>query len=320
MLDVTSLPNIAKLLKEGAKRWVRPFLIPVVRPCIRYAPHERVRRIVWRHLVGPFFQFADKPFVVTTIFGAAISGNTKDFIQRRIYYFGVWEPNLTAFLSARLREGDVFVDVGANIGYFTLLASKAVGRSGKVIAIEASPMIFSKLVDNLKRNRAANVEAINVAASDREGMAKVFCSSDFNIGESTIFQKEGSSYECDVSAKPLDSLIPPIHMANLRFVKIDVEGAEWLVIAGMREVLRRARPDVEIVVEVRPESLREHGKSVEEVFAMFADFGFFPYRIENNYDILSYMPLKDIKRPLRIRSPISTQTDVIFSRADADWL
>jgi len=314
------MSRIAKLLKQAAKRWVRPILIPIVRPFIRYAPHEYVRRIVWRHLVGPFLQSADKPFVVTTIFGAAISGNTRDFIQRRIYYFGVWEPNLTAFLRGRLREGDVFVDVGANIGYFTLLASRVVGRASKVIAIEASPTIFSKLLDNLKRNRAANVEAINVAASDCEGMAKVFLSSDFNIGESTIFQKEGSRYECDVSAKPLDALIPPLHMANVRFVKIDVEGAEWLVISGMRDVLRRARSDVEIAVEIRPESVRDHGKSVKEVFAIFSDFGFFPYRIENDYDILSHMPLRDIKRPVRIRSLISAQTDVIFSRTDADWL
>jgi hypothetical protein len=160
-----------------------------------------------------------------------------------------------------------------------------------------------------------------MAASDREGMAKVFLASDFNIGESTTFQKkDGSRYECEVSAKPLDSLIPPIDMANIRLVKIDVEGAEALVIAGMREVLRRARSDVEIVVEIRPEELRDHGKSVKDVFAVFSEFGFFPYRIENNYDILSYIPLKDIKRPVRIRSPISAQTDVIFSRADADWL
>jgi hypothetical protein len=127
-------------------------------------------------------------------------------------------------------------------------------------------------------------------------------------------------YECDVSTDSLDSLLAPEDVAKVRLVKIDVEGAEWLVIAGMRDFLRRGRPDLEVVVEMRPQSIREHGKTVEEFFSIFSELGFFPYQIENNYSPLSYLSRKDFKRPVRIRSRISMQTDVIFSKKDADRL
>lgn len=72
-------------------------------------------------------------------------------------------------MAERLKPGDVFVDVGANIGYFSLLASKLVGPGGRVVAIEASPEVFDLLRRNLELNKAHNVRAVNVAISDREG-------------------------------------------------------------------------------------------------------------------------------------------------------
>ena len=118
-------------LARMSRQWVRPLLVPVARLCVRYAPHPAIRRAFWAHLITPFFIFSNSRFVARTTFGAAIAGNTKDLIQRHIFYFGVWEPNLTGFLTTRLNRGDVFVDVGANIGYFSLLASRLVGRRGK---------------------------------------------------------------------------------------------------------------------------------------------------------------------------------------------
>ncbi len=238
------MSGLATILKRMAKEWVRPLLIPIVRPWVRYAPHECIRGAVWRCLVAPFLQHANRRFVVSTVFGAVISGNTQDLVQRYIFYFGVWEPNLTEFLIGNLRQGDVFIDVGANIGYFTLLASRLVGSAGKVIAIEASPGIFAKLRDNLERNRVTNVEAINVAASDRRRDGQSFPRVNSNIGATSIVPTEGSRYECDVPASTLDSILAPADVRNARFVKIDVEGAEGLVIAGMRDVLRNARPSL----------------------------------------------------------------------------
>jgi FkbM family methyltransferase len=303
-----------------AKQWVRPLLVPVARLCVRYAPHPAIRRAFWFRLITPFFIFSNSRFVARTTFGAAIAGRTDDIIQRHLFYFGVWEPNLTGFLSARLRPGDIFVDVGANIGYFTLLASRLVGRDGKVIAIEASPNIFARLSDNLRRNHTTNVDATNVAVSDRLGTTQLFLGSDSNIGQTGTVARPGSRYECDIATTPLDALLEGIDVTRVRFVKIDVEGAEWSVLQGMQGLLRSGPRELEVFVELTPKSLRASDKTVDDVVAMFADCGFLPYVIANDYSADGYMAPDAGQRPRRLRETISEQTDVVFSRIDAESL
>jgi FkbM family methyltransferase len=317
------MAGLSGAAKEWAKRWVRPWvrpvLIPIVRPCVRYAPHDSIRKAAW-YIFAPFLHGAKHTFVARTQFGVAISGDLEDVIQRYIYYFGVWEPNLTEFLRTRLREGDVFVDVGANIGYFTLQASTLVGRTGRVIAIEASPTIFRKLQANLERNHVQNVDALNVAACDHNGSVQVYLARPSNLGKTNILANEGSRYEGDVAASSLDMLLSPAQVARIRLLKIDVEGAEWLVVDGMRNLLRQARPNLEVVVELRPQVLRQYGKDVDDFVGLFAELGYKPYRLENDYSALSHMSRGNLKHPLRIKSPISTQTDIVFSKTDAEYL
>jgi FkbM family methyltransferase len=302
------------------KQWIRPLLVPVARLCVRHAPHPAIRRAFWVHLITPFFIFSNSRFVARTVFGAAIAGRTDDIIQRHLFYFGVWEPNLTGFLSARLRPGDIFVDVGANIGYFTLLASRLVGSSGRVIAIEASPNIFARLSDNLKRNRVGNVDSSNVAVSDRFGTTQLFLGSDSNLGQTGTVARPGSRYECDIDTAPLDALLATVDVARVRFVKVDVEGAEWSVLQGMQGLLRDGARELEVFVELTPKSLAAAGRTVDDVLAMFAGCGFLPYVIENDYSAEGYMSRHPAQRPRRLRETISAQADVIFSRIDADFL
>ena len=96
-----------------------------------------------------------------------IAGSTKDVIQRYCYVFGIWEPNITHWTEAFLREGDLVLDVGANIGYFSLLASQAVGTTGTVVAVEPVPSIVTALKTNLAMNSAANVVVHAVAAGSQ---------------------------------------------------------------------------------------------------------------------------------------------------------
>jgi precorrin-6B methylase 2 len=94
-----------------------------------------------------------------------MKGDAKDIIQQYIYYFGVWEPRITGWVSRHLAPGDTFIDVGANIGYYSLLASPLVGKTGTVVAIEASPRTFDDLLFNLELNNVSNVRPVNVAVS-----------------------------------------------------------------------------------------------------------------------------------------------------------
>ena len=154
-----------------AKASIAALVIPAIRMVSRHLPSTR--RWLWNRVINPYFAWRDYHFVVKTQFGTLMKGTTSDVIQRYIYYFGTWEPNVGAFLRDRLKPGDVFVDVGANIGYFTLLGAKLVGRQGHVVAIEASASASEHLKANVTRNRFDDlVRCVHAAASDCEGIVE----------------------------------------------------------------------------------------------------------------------------------------------------
>jgi FkbM family methyltransferase len=299
---------------------VVPWLIPLARSYIRYFPLAAGKQAFWSRVVNPYLAWQPHRFVAPTRFGSWVAGNTCDILQQYIYYFGVWEPHLTRWMRRRLAPGDVFIDVGANIGYFSLLASKLVGRCGRVVAVEASPRIFRELKANLARNGARNVRAVNAAATHCRGTARVFQGDAYNCGLTTIVAEHGLAFDCEVEAAPLGELLAPDEVRRARLIKIDVEGAEWSVVAGLAPLLAAARPDLEVIVEVDGESLARQGKSTGEVVSVFARAGFHVYALENDYKALSYLAPAADKRPERIRPPLEGVNDVVFSRRDADSL
>ena len=142
-----------------------------------------------------------------------------------IFYFGVWEPAITAFVRRSLSSGDRFVDVGANIGYYTCLASQLVGPSGRVYAIEASPTIYETLLENLDLNEVANAHTLNYAVFDRETTLSVFQQGEGNIGQTSVFQSEDNKLIAKrVKALPLHKLIDRQELYSARLVRIDGNG------------------------------------------------------------------------------------------------
>lgn len=305
-------------LRKVVKTWVPAPLVSVVRGYFRYFPLH----IGKRQLRAPLslFWHAPREFVATTLFQARMPGNTRDFIDRRIYYFGVWEPNVTAFINRRLAPGDLFVDVGASTGYYSLLGSRLVGESGAGVAIEASPSIHRILCQNLALNRIGNIRTVNVAAADRPGTLRFYLGSADNRGVSTILEGEGKTLEGEVPALPLDEILHADEIATARFIKIDVEGAEALVVEGMGALLESGRDDLEVVIEVAPRRIERAGSSAEKIFDRFRAAGFKAYTLLNDYSLPNYLPPRAVQPPRRLRGPIRTQTDIVFSRVDADQL
>src|SRR5690606_39869903 len=100
-------------------------------------------------------------------------------------------PNLTTWLSGRLARGDVFVDVGANIGYYTVLSAKRVGPHGHVVAIEAFQDISAALTQHINRNHLCNVRVVNEAVSDRAQEDELFHGLSWKTAASTIIHIPG---------------------------------------------------------------------------------------------------------------------------------
>jgi FkbM family methyltransferase len=246
-------------------------------------------------------------------------GNSADFVPLVIHVFGRWEPAMTAFLTHRLQPGRVFVDVGANIGWFDLLAAPLVEPGGGVVAIEASPAIHQRLAEQVRRNGLTNVRTVNEAVGAAPGWVHIVDGPAWNSAQSAVvtdLERRAGSVTC----RPLDQILTAEEIAACRIVKIDVEGAEFEVVRGLGPLLDALPTDAEIVVEVGPGRRDESPEAVTELWNTFVSRGFNAYELPNEYTVAF---LRDPVVPTALRrlsaSP-RAQTDVVFSRLDAPEL
>ncbi len=293
------------------------------REYVRHAPWSAGKRtLVERHLNAAL---RDRPLhrMARTRFGATFAVDTQDLIQRYLYLFGVWEPHMTRWLQRRLQPGDVFVDVGANIGYYSVLASRLVGRNGKVVSVEASPAFHRILLRHAQRNGCANIRAVNAAVSDRDELLTFILASSRNMGANSIVPYDGPAESTfQIAARPLPALLTEEEITRARVIKIDVEGAEGGVVRGLLPLLGRVRPDAELTVEVTPQRMAELGESVDDLLDAVRAHGFHVYHLANDYAAGSYPDAlrRAPKVPVRRRGPVTEESDLVFSRVDAETL
>jgi FkbM family methyltransferase len=325
MSSITSREVPIPLFSTKAKALLARRMAPWTRHLLGLIPSASVRELIWERVIDPRIYWREFDFVSRTCFNAKVAGNTADGIQKTICYFGVWEPNLTAWISDRLKPGDLFVDIGANIGYFSLLASRIVGKSGRVVAIEPSLPTFGLLQRNLSLNRARNVRAVNVAVSDREEEMDLFLHPANDSGRATMAKEwaDGQGYHrgSRVRALPLNRVLENSEIRAARLIKIDVEGYEGHILPDLLQLLPNCRNDLEIIVEVTPSALAQEGKAASEMLEEFTSRGFRLYAIENNYSAGSYVQAARPKRPLRLaNSMFSEQKDLILSRQCEEFI
>ena len=197
----------------------------------------------------------------------------EEFQEQRLYFFGFWEAEVTRLFSDTLQPGDHAVDVGANLGYFTLLSSTLVGERGKVVSIEASPYNFSRLQRNLELNGIENVQALNIGAWDREDTLTL-TTDEQGSGTATLAESETDSARRSeqIPVAPLDSVLE-LDLEKLRLIKIDVEGAESHAISGLTRTLRSARR-VKVICEIDPGAISKLGSSVDQLCDRMKALGF----------------------------------------------
>lgn len=250
--------------------------------------------------------------LATTYFGARIHCNPLDLIQRMILHFGVWEPDVSRVIEQNLAPGDVFVDVGANIGYDTLLASSRVGSAGRVVAIEASPRTFTLLQRNLAANEfSSNVRAVNAAVSDRPGTLELYEVNAGNIGAATTLASRGGTLMASVEALPLEQILTPQERSRLRLIKMDVEGAEPPILRHVLEHLPTYPATMDIVVEATPD---DDPEAWRDVFDRMRAAGFTAWAIDNDYELEWYLRWRRPSALQRVDTMPARQQDLLFTR------
>ncbi|MFC5245975.1 FkbM family methyltransferase [Streptomyces nigrescens] len=290
---------------------------------VRDAPGSLGKAALATRYLNPWLRDHPRQRLVRTRFGAAMAVDTQDLIQRFVYLFGLWEPHMTHWLQRRLRPGDTYIDVGANVGYFSLLASQLVGEEGRVVAIEASPTFHARVLQHAEINGCSNLRTVNAAVADERKTVTLILASSSNMGAASIVPYGGPAESTlDVEAYPLPQLLDADDIAGARVIKIDVEGAEGAVIRGLAPVLDKLRPDAEITVEVTPERMEALGESPGELLTTMREHGFHVYRLPNSYAPGSYPAALrgPAAVPVRWRHPVVEESDLVFSRIDAETL
>jgi FkbM family methyltransferase len=188
------------------------------------------------------------------------------------------EEATAALFQRLLLPGMTVFDVGANVGYYALLAARGVGNSGRVHAFEATPTVARRLAENIKLNRLQNVTVKHAAVCDRSGEVEFRLHEDDSEGNSLV------SYAHDwpavrVPALTLDGYIGEQRVERVDLLKIDVEGAESLVLVGAAGLLAGTEPPL-LIVESNPSTLLAAGSSPESLREQLARFGYRCYGIE----------------------------------------
>jgi len=213
---------------------------------------------------------------------------------------GRWEPQETRVLRTALRPGMTFVDVGANLGYYSVLASRLVGPRGKVVALEPAPRTYRLLTWNLADNGCRNAEAHPVALGDRDGGRRELVLSETNPGDHHLAgPASGSPAGTRSVSVPQITLDRLLAGRRADVLKLDTQGAEAGIFRGMPETLA-ANPGLVVVTEFWPHGLRRAGADPWAFLEEILQAGF---RLEMILDDASGRPAGPDESPLEPLAP-----------------
>lgn len=239
--------------------------------------------------------------VTLTLDGVSIDLDVAEQSQASMFY-GFYEPNEIEFLRRTLRPAQVFVDAGANVGYYTAVAAGIVGRSGVVHAFEPVPWLYGRLQHLAEQARASGfqIHAHQAALADTRGQTTIWVSRTSNIGWSTIvpgLMDAAEVKECyEVPCLRLDEHFRRAHRRPPTMVKIDVEGAEVVVLRGMAGLFEAGQRPI-VLCEVTE-------RTVREATALLSRYHYDPFRCMRGGKIV----------PLTLPLPFSVMTCAFVPR------
>jgi FkbM family methyltransferase len=190
-------------------------------------------------------------------------------------FWGSYERGTTGLVTEQVRRGDIVLDVGAHIGYFSLVFARLVGTDGKVFAFEPNPENYALLEKNIATNGYRNIVPVRRAVLDTTGKVKLHLNP-ANSGSHSVFASGENSAAIDVESVRLDDYFRD-YQGHIDFVKIDVEGAESAVVKGMALLLDK-NAKIRLLIEFLPRHMRTDADA-EHLLQLLSNHGFRFYRI-----------------------------------------
>lgn len=224
----------------------------------------------WHTALAPAERFA----TVALDRGFRMKLDLKDEEQLKIYFYGHYHERYEARLIELLLDaGEVFWDIGANIGYFSLVAAAALKNSGQVVAFEPGKKAYERLRENVSLNPFNNILTYQVAVTDTEGEAVLYLTDDFADSSANLYHAGTAQTRQEVCPTvSLDKFQPDQGLPSPNFLKIDVEGAELAVLRGAARIIAHGLPL--FLMEMEEKNLAAAGTSRAEIQKLLAASGY----------------------------------------------
>ena len=220
------------------------------------------------HYLVSRFLLRKQYLTARAIHGITLKFKTEDAVGRYVYKHGIYEPEITRLIeSVSFTYGDVFIDVGAHVGWYSILVDKLSPEGVRIFSFEPDPLNYELLKENIELNRADKVFPINTAIGERNGKATLYLYPDKNRGRHSLMPLHNHR-TIEVGVLSLDSFIRERSITKIKLLKVDVEGYELAVLKGAREslyivenIILEYSPDYMIKGGINPEEFKEFLKT-----------------------------------------------------------
>jgi FkbM family methyltransferase len=195
-----------------------------------------------------------------------------EMIQLQMF-LGLYEPIQTAWFKECLRPGDVFIDVGASFGYYTTLGASLVGPTGKVFAFEPSPIASQVVEKMIEDSMLQNVMLTKAAVGKENGNVSLFLPTTRHLHSPSILYSDPRFVPVQIPVIALDHFMPLENVPKVKLVKIDVEGYEPDVLAGMDRLIKEKRIE-NIICEFNSGWLKRNSMTPARLYERFINLGY----------------------------------------------
>lgn len=226
----------------------------------------------------PIVNFLKPTFITTHGNTLYIDKNDATVSQELIVTKG-WEPFETILFTKLIKPRSIVVDIGAHIGWYTLIAAMQVGSDGKVYSFEPNPKNFSLLSKNVKVNNYKNVVLVNKAVSNITGPANLYLNK-HNTGDHRLFTTDNTQEHVTVHSVTLDEYFKQ-QAVTIDLIKMDIQGFEMHALLGTEDILRKNKK-MKIITEFQPEYIAKSGSNPADFLKLIRKYGFMIYTIDES--------------------------------------
>jgi FkbM family methyltransferase len=275
-LIITLIEHSIKIFK---KEGTRGYLLAIKN---YYNSYPALHKVLYYWL---FSKFHRRKIIIRNIQGSKMMLNLNDFgLSKQLFLNGIREPECTRIMKKILKKDMIIAEIGANIGYYTLIEASSIGKNGKIYAIEPFPSNFELLKKNIELNSYNKItELFNIAISNKTDVTKLYIDNKHNL--CNMFESDIKKEFVKVKTKTFDDFIADKKIPDL--IRMDIEGFEYYVIEGMKKTLEKCS-SCKIFIELHPFQMEQKGLDYEKPIKTLFQYGFQPI-----YIIKEYGPMKE---------------------------